>query len=227
MTILQFQELYYIGQSKDMDMDKSIKMVGVVTGLTPDQVDKIPMAKFNKICAKISDSFSVFDQKLLNTTPVKFVRSNGRTYRLHYRIDRYPINAGRYVEVIEFGKDVVNNLHKIMASIAEPVKWSWRKMDFVPYKRDHSDISTDMEGVYFKAAYHAAVFFYTHYQVSMILIRPYLVKELMKKGIQKEEAVRTLTNLSTILDGFIMPKWSLNLKQYLLNRYGTSALSDF
>lgn len=227
MTILQFQELYYIGQTKDMDMDKSVKMVGVITGKTPDQVDKMPMRKFNKLCARITEHFAVFDKKLQNTEPLKLVRANGRTYQLHYRVDKLPIDAGRYVEVIEFSKDVVNNLHKIMASIAQPVKWSWRRMRFEPYQRDHADIATDMEQVDFKAAYHAAVFFYTHYQVSMVLIRPYLVKQLMKKGIAKEKAIKTLTDLSTVLDGCIMPAWSQNLKVYLLNRYGTSALSDF
>lgn len=227
MTILQFQELYYIGQTKDMDMDKSVKMVGVITGQTPDQVDKMSMRRFNKLCAKITEHFAVFDQKLQNSQPVQSVRANGRTYLLHYRVDKLPIDAGRYVEVIGFSSDVVNNLHKIMASIAEPIRWNWRRMRYEPYKLDHADIATDMEKVDFKAAYHAAVFFYTHYQVSMVLIRPYLVKQLVRKGIPREQAIKTLTDLSTVLDGCIMPKWSLTLKQYLLNRFGTSELSSF
>lgn len=225
MNILQFQELFYITQQKDNDLDKSIKMVGVVTGLTPEQVDKIPMVKFNKLCKFITKQFTILEKNVLKTTPLKGVRVNGRSYSLHYRVDRKPINAGKYVEAVEFGKDVIGNLHKIMATIAEPVRWSWKKWKFVPYERDHVDIATDMEKIPFEAAYHAAVFFYTHYQVSMILIRPYLVKELVRKGVPREEAIRTLTDLSTTLDGLQMPRWSLNLKEYLLNRYGTSELS--
>ena len=226
MTILQFQQLYFIGQSMDDDLDKSIKMVGVVTGLTPDRVDnKMPMKRFNRICAYILKHFAILDKKLVTGKPVSMVRANGRTYKLHYRIDKLPITAAKYVEVIEFSKDKITNLHKIMASIAQPVKWSWRKWEYVPYQRDHDNVATDMERVDFKAAYHAAVFFYTHYQVSMILIRPYLIKELMSKGVTREAAARTLTDLSTVLDGFTMPKWSLTLKEYLLNRYGTSELS--
>lgn len=215
MTIKQFQELWYISQSTEYDLDKSIKMVGVVTGMTPDEVEKLPMIKFNKICARIQNSFEIFNKKLLSTKPKQYVFVNRRIYKLHYRVDKLPINAGKYVEVVTFAKDVVNNLHKIMASIAEPINWRGK-----PYKRDHDDIARDFEQVNFEAAYHAAVFFYTHYRVSMQLIQPYLVKELMSKGVTKEKAEGTLNDLLMYLDGCTMPKWSQISKGYLLNRFG-------
>lgn len=216
MTIKQFQELWYITQSTDLDIDKSVKMVGVVTGMTPEQVDNMPMAKFNKLCTKIQKHFEIFNRNLLKGTPKKFIRAGGRVYQLHYKIDRQPINAGRYIEVISFGKDVINNLHKIMASIATPVNWRGK-----PYKRDHADIAADMESANFEAAYQAAVFFYTLYSVSMTLIQPYLIKELTKKGMIQQEAKVTLSSSLTFLDGFTMPRWSQNLRLYLLNRFGT------
>ena len=86
MTIKQFQELWYISQSNELDFDKSIKMVGVVTGMTPERVERLPMAKFNRICAKIQHHFEVFNKKLLNTKPKKYVFVNGRIYKLHYRL---------------------------------------------------------------------------------------------------------------------------------------------
>lgn len=217
MTIKQFQELFYIAQTKEVDFDKSIKLVGVVTGKTPEQVESLSMKRFNKICAGIKKHFEIFDKNLLKGKPKNIVLVKGRLYQLHYKVDNEPINAGRYVEVVTFSKDVVNNLHKIMASIATPVRWRWFK--FVPYKRDHSLIATDFEEMKFEAAYHAAVFFYTHYRVSMQLIQPYLMKELEGK-VSKEIVEETWSNLLKTLDGFIMPKWSQNLKEYLLNRYG-------
>lgn len=220
MKIKQFQELYYIVQSKEIDFDKSVKMVGVITGQTPDEVDKMPMDKFNKICKSIQKEFEIFDKNLLKGQPAKLIKANGRWYRLHYRIDRQPIDAGRYVEVVTFGKDVVNNLHKILASIAQPVKFSIKKMKWLPYDLPHQDIATDMESANFEAAYHAAVFFYTHYRISMQLIQPYLIKELTAKGTNREEVIQILNGSLAVLDGFTMPAWSLNLKTYLLNRYG-------
>jgi hypothetical protein len=72
----------------------------------------------------------------------------------------------------------------------------------------------------FEVAYHAAVFFYTLFNVSMRVIQPYLVNEMTKKGISKEKAEEILMTSQNILDGFIMPKWSQTSKEYLLNRFG-------
>jgi len=215
MTIKQFQELYFIASNNDADIDKSVKMVGVVMGITPEQVDKMPMAKFNKVCAKIQKKFEIFNIKLMNGKPKKGVRVNGRTYQLHYRIDKKPIDAARYVEVVSFGKDVVANLHKIMASISQPVNWRGS-----PYTLPHDEIAADFEHMDFEAAYHAAVFFYLQYQVSMKIIQPYLIRELKAKGMEAEKVEEILTTSLLILDGFQMPKWSQNLKPYLLNRFG-------
>lgn len=216
MTIKQFQELYFIAQNKDYDFDKSIKMVGVVTGQTPEQIEAMPMAKFNRICKRIQKRFEIFDKNLLKGKPKKLLMVNGRFYLINYKVDKQPINAGKYVEVVTFGKDVVQNLHKIMASIVTPVNF-WGK----PYERTHDEIATDMEGVNFEAAYQAAVFFYTHYKISMQLIQPYLMKELTARGAVRERVEEVLNSSQSILDGYTMPNWSLNLRGYLLNRFGS------
>lgn len=215
MTIKQFQELYFIAQNKEYDFDKSIKMVGVITGQTPEQIETMPMGKFNKVCQRIQKQFYVFDKNLLKGKPKKLVMVNGRFYRINYKVDKKPITAGKYVEVLTFGTSIVENLHKVMASIVTPVTFMGK-----PYHREHDEIASDMESVNFEAAYHAAVFFYTQYKVSMQLIQPYLVKELTPMGVEKEAVIQTLSNLQNILDGFTMPKWSLNTRAYLLNRFG-------
>jgi len=220
MTILQFQQLYFIAQSTDNNIDKSVKMVGAITGKTPEQVDKMSMAKFNYLCARINNQFEVLSKKLHNGKPVKLIRIGTRFYSINYEVAKKPFNAGKYVEGLTFGKDVIANLHKIMATLATPVCFSFRKMKFVPYEMDHEAIATDMERANFNAAYHAAVFFYTFYRVSMQITLPYLVKELEKKGVKREKAEGILTSSLQILDGFITPKWCQNLKTYLLNRYG-------
>jgi hypothetical protein len=215
MTIKQFQELYFIAQNKEYDFDKSIKMVGVITGQTPEQIETMPMGKFNKVCQRIQKQFYVFDKNLLKGKPKKLVMVNGRFYRINYKVDKKPITAGKYVEVLTFGTSIVENLHKVMASIVTPVTFMGK-----PYHKEHDEIASDMESVNFEAAYHAAVFFYTQYKVSMQLIQPYLVKELTPMGVEKEAVIQTLSNLQNILDGFTMPKWSLNTRAYLLNRFG-------
>ena len=60
MKVKQFQELYFISKGEDIDFDKSIKMVGVITGKVPDQVEAMKMKAFNKECAKIVKAFEIF-----------------------------------------------------------------------------------------------------------------------------------------------------------------------
>lgn len=217
MTIKQFQELYYIAQGEDVEFEKSIKMVAAMRGITPDKVEGMPMKRFNYLCHIIEKSFGVFNKKLLNGKPKKFIVVGWHIYRLNYEVSKLPMNAGKYIEALTFSKDVVNNLHKIMATIAIPVKLRWFKL--VPFHVEHDAIATDMERANFEAAYHAAVFFYTQFQMSMQVIQPYLVKKAVRKGANRTQTETALTNLSNILDGSVMPKWSQNLKVYLSNRF--------
>jgi hypothetical protein len=212
MTIKQFQELYYVATSEDMDLDKSIKMVGIVTGKTPEQVEKMSMRKFNILCGAVHNHFKIFEKDLLKGKPKKIVRVGKRFYRINYDVTK--CKSSTYVEVSTFSTDIIQNLHKIMASIVTPVKFKWGKWV------EHEELASDLEQMDFEVAYHAAVFFYTLFNVSMQVIQPYLINEMMKKGIAKEEATEMLTNSQSILDGFIMPRWSLTSKEYLLNRFG-------
>jgi len=220
LSIKQFQELYFIAKSEDEDIDKSIKMVGVVTGLIPEKVEQLKMAKFNKLCADITKKFELLTNKMMKGKPSKFVHSNGRSYRLHYRVDKMPMNAGKYVEAVTFGKDVIDNLHKLLATMAEPVKWNWRKMKWVKIEMEHEDIANDMESVDFEVAYHSAVFFYLLYRISMQVSLPYLIREAKEKGVEEDTTRQLLNDSMSILDGLPMPRWSLITKEYLLIRFG-------
>lgn len=214
MTIKQFQELYYVATSSDIDLDKSIKMVGIVTNKTPEQVESMSMVRFNLLCARVHNEFKVFEKDLLKSKPKKIVRVGKRFYRINYDIAK--AKASTYVEVATFSTDIIQNLHKVMASIVTPIKFSWGKWVEV----DHEDLSKDMEQMEFEAAYHAAVFFYTLFNVSMKVIQPYLINEMIAKGVSKEKATEVLTISQSILDGFTMPRWSQISKQYLYNRFG-------
>ena len=215
MTIKQFQELYYVATSKDMDFDKSIKMVGIVTKKTPEQVEKMSMIRFNLLCAKVYNQFKIFEKDLLKGKPKKIIRVGKHFYKVNYDVTK--CKASSYVEVSTFSTEIVQNLHKIMASIVTPIKFRWGKWVEV----EHEDIAKQMEELDFEVAYQAAVFFYTLFNVSMTAIQPYLVDEIIKTGkISREEAEQTLTISQNILDGFTMPRWSQTSKEYLLNRFG-------
>lgn len=211
MKVKQFQELYFISKGEDIDFDKSIKMVGVLTGKTPDKVEAMKMKAFNSECAKIVKAFKVFDKQLIKGKLSKYLFVNGRIYKLNYDLQK----ASKYVEGITFAKDIINDIHKLLATIAEPINWRGKV-----YYREHADIAKDMENVDFEAAYQAAVFFYLQYQILMQVIQPYLVEQAIKKGMQRETVTQVLVNSNSLLDGFTMPKWLQSLKEYLLMRFG-------
>jgi hypothetical protein len=212
MTIKQFQELYYVATSEDMDFDKSIKMVGIVTGKTPEQVEKMSMRKFNILCGAVHNHFKIFEKDLMKGKPKKIIRVGKRFYRINYDVTK--CKSSTYVEVSTFSTDIIQNLHKIMASICTLVRFKWGRWI------EHEELASDLEQMDFEVAYHAAVFFYTLFNVSMQVIQPYLINEMMGKGMKKEEAQEMLTTSQSILDGFIMPRWSQTSKEYLLNRFG-------
>lgn len=215
ITVKQFQELYYISERWDYDIDKSIKLVGVITGKTPEQVEAMKVAPFNRLCAKIQKQFDLLAKDWMKSKPRKIVRVGRQIYRLHYDITRFPNNAGKYIDAMSFSKDLVPNLHMIMATMAEPINWRGK-----PYKLEHAEIAADMERMDFEVAYHASVFFYLLFQTSMVVTRPYLVKQIAAKLGQPEKVEALLKSSSALSDGLPMPRWSLNMKQYLLNRYG-------
>lgn len=215
MKIKTFQELYYISQLPDSDFDKSIKLVGCILGKTPEEVENMNMLKFNALCRMINKKFEILATKFHKGKPRNVVFVRGRWYRLHYDVARHPHNAGKYVEAITFAKDVVPNLHKIMATMAEPINWLGK-----PYKRDHRDIAADMEHLDFEVAYHAAVFFYLMYKVSMKVSRPYLERTLTMRGMTTEAVRLLLDNFMNILDGLPTPKWCQNSQEYLSHRFG-------
>ena len=215
MTIKQFQELYYVATSTDMDFDKSIKMVGIVTKKTPEQVEKMSMIRFNLLCARVHNQFKIFEKDLLKGKPKKIVRVGKHFYKINYDVAK--CKASSYVEISTFSADIVQNLHKIMASIVTPIKFKWGKWIEV----EHEDIAKQMEGLDFEVAYQAAVFFYTLFNASMTAIQPYLIDEIVKTGkVSRQEAEATLTISQNILDGFTMPRWSQTSREYLLNRFG-------
>lgn len=210
MTIKTLQELYFISNNKDDDFEKSIKMVSVLTGKSIEKVEAMPMRLFNHHCKRIAKQFERIGSQLMASKPKRLLFANGRIYKLNYDLQR----ASKYVEGITFAKDIINDIHKLMATIAEPVTWYGR-----PYKRTHEQIAADMEHANFEAAYNAAVFFYLEFQTSLHLIQPYLVAQAPN---HKQEIQEMMTNLTPLLDGFIMPSWSRKLQKYLWSRFGIS-----
>lgn len=214
MNIENFQNIDRISRTDFDDEDKAVLYVMELTGLTEREVNALSVKNFNQLCRKVEAAFLHKNRSLINGNPKSYIRANGTLYRLNYQLKKPPFNAGRYVEVATYQPNIIGNLHKIMASMATPVKFNWRKFRYVPVKIEswmHEQIANDMKQADFKHAYHAAVFFYAVLTNSMKVLQPYFLSE-MEKTLTRETALQILTDLQKTMDGFIMPKWYRNLR---------------
>lgn len=209
LTIEKFQELYQISSMEMDDLDKSILLVQVLTGKSKDEVEALPLAKFNKLCLKITNAFEGLNKKMNADKPKQIVKVNGNWYFLNYEITKKPMTAGRYVETATFSSDIIGNLHKIMATMANPMEWTWKGLRLKKYDAlDHERISNDMLQMDFSVAYHSALFFYALFSKSMKASSTYF-QSLSQK---KEETKNLMEDLSRVMDGFITANWYKNLK---------------
>jgi hypothetical protein len=197
LTIEKFQYLYALSQLDLPEFDIKTRMVEIYTGLSTAEVDKMKVKKLNHICDEIQAAFSFDEGK-----PQKFLRANKRFYRVNYEV----LTAGKYVDGAQFGKDVIGNLHKILASITTRVNFFGKEI-----KCTHEERADDLLHVDFKHAYHTAVFFYAVFTKSMINMKDYYLEKAVTKGANPQTVTLLMNTLTSTLAGFHQPKWLRNL----------------
>lgn len=205
LTIKQFQDIIEVNKMSIDDLEKSIFFVMILTGKTEFEVNKMSVKKFNKLCKIVLNEFEVMAKGLNDTKPTNLIKANGKWYWLDYDIKK--MNAGQYVETATFGLDLLSNLHKLLATMATPMKWTWKGLKKVKEK-DHEQVANDMLEAEFRHCYHAAVFFYAVFKESILNLKPYLESQTEKK----EELNKVMTGFKEATGGFITPKSYQNLK---------------
>lgn len=207
MTIKMFQDLFTISQTEMDEIDKSILLVQAYTGKSEFEINKMSVKKFNRLCAKIKDAFDQVGKRMSEGKPKNLIKANGKWYWLNYEINE--MTAGRYVETATFGADIVGNLHKLMATMCTPMKWSWKGLVLDKYKAEnHSKYAEDMLQADFEHCYQACVFFYAVFNESMRALQYSLEGEQTEKEMLNQH----LMNFRNLMDGCITPSWLANLK---------------
>jgi hypothetical protein len=194
LTIGQFQELYRIDKSKDDEIDKAVRSVSCMTGLTRWEVEDMDYGHFLRVVDEVETHLKDFD---LDMNPKKYFKVNGKKYGINY--DASKIKAGQYVELQHFMKgDIVENLHYLMASIVYPVTF-WRKGR--NKSESHQQVAEDMLDVDFREAYASVVFFCKIWNASIEAIRDFLISETKAK-IPEEELIGLMKDLQIGMDGY-------------------------
>lgn len=207
LTIQKFQQLNNIAQSDLEDVDKAIEFVRIFTGKTAEQVDKMNVKKFNRLCKKVLDIFENSMQKVNDDKPSNWMWIRGKLFYINYNIAE--ISANKYVETAIFSQNLIDNLHKVMATMVYETTLTWNGIKIKPYDSSkHERISNLMLGADFKHCYHVAVFFYQLLRNSIVSLRPFMEAE----AENPEKVAGALTDFTEIMDGLPMPKWCQNLK---------------
>ena len=199
VTVFQRQQLEAVKNKKDdTELDKAIKALAILTNRTEAQIDSLSIKDLNKQLKEI-DFIAKGDAK---PKAVDFIRVNGRQYKCIFDIRQLPY--ARYIESKFFGNDVLNNCHKIAASMVLPMKKTWRGWKVAKYDASkHDEYAQDLLSAPFEAVYGSLVFFCQVFTDSIKSSKDYLISEMTKEGMNPIEAEITVMDLCNAMDGFI------------------------
>lgn len=210
LTLWQYQQLMPLITNPEKDwteLDKEVKMLSVITGLTEYQIDSLSIETLKEMRKDLA-----FLDEPIEGKPVDFIVINGRRYRMNYDIKNMP--AARYIESKVFSKETLANLHKIAASMVIPQKRTWLGK-WVDDKYDaskHEEYAADMQEANFIHVYHSLVFFYQVYRNWIEVSRDYMKAQMMKAGMTTEQADSAVLLLCESSGGIIPPNLLPNTK---------------
>jgi len=195
ITVRQYQDIFpIIADDSLSDLDKLVKVIGILTGYNEDFIDSWPIDKLNEYRHLFEFDFKKEARKR--------VKVNGKYYRFNWEVNK--LKAARYIEAKTFvGEGLFQNLHKIMASCVIPQ----RKIGFLYFDKkynaaDHDKYATDLLDAPFPFVYNACVFFC---QLLMKWIDVTLSYSEELKGNMTESQIAALKkSLQGITDGFIV-----------------------
>lgn len=207
LTIDKFQKLQSIATLETDELLKATRLVQVLLDKDEAEINAMPIKKFSVLCEKLQKAFDVKVNEASMSKPRQIIYANKKVYHLNFDI-KPPFNTGRYIEVLTFSKDdPIINMHNILASICTPMKWSWRKLNFVKQNYDvskHEEYANDMRQANFKHGYFAMVFFYHVLKASTDNTMDCLKAQMNLRKLDKKRVQQLRKVLQTIGGGYSM-----------------------
>jgi hypothetical protein len=210
VTVYQYQQIQNIKEEDIFDAD--IKLVSIMYNITEKQVDALSMAEFNEKKKEIS---FVHGEPLVPKTN-KYLKVKKKVYRFVPDIRQIKVGAtGRYITTKYFQKNVVENLHKIAASMIIPQKKGWFGLKDDTYDAlKHEEYADDMLHAKITEVYGMIVFFCKVYLNWIDNSKDYLIQTMMMVGKTNHlESEKLVSNLWTYMDGYIKQPLLPNTKE--------------
>ncbi|MGN6416111.1 MAG: hypothetical protein ACTHMC_01375 [Pseudobacter sp.] len=200
ITVQQFQDIHRLSLTPDIDdFERVERAICILFDMTEQQLGDLPVKEFTALARQCT--FALTDQ--VPGKPVKSFRIGRKKYAITY--DPTKLRHRQYVEILTFGDKPIENMHYIMASLVQPVRWGMRRKNEA---KDHEAISADMLNAKLVDVYHSCVFFCKLWLSLMERIRASLVFQMMQTGMTQSTAQELLSSSINAMAGFIQPgKW--------------------
>jgi hypothetical protein len=199
VTVWQWQQIQNLLVKREglTELDIAVKSLEILTYQTENQIDSLSIKELNEQLKKIT----FITESAPIPKPNDIIKIGKKRYRCVFDIRNIPYS--RYLETKFFGNDIINNLHKIAASMVVPMKLTWRGWKVAKYDATkHEEYAEDLLSASFESVYGSVVFFCQVFSDSIMNLKDYLISDLIKNGMEKLEAEITIMALCNVMDGF-------------------------
>jgi len=156
VTVWQWQQIQNLLVKREglTELDIAVKSLEILTYQTEAQIDSLSIKELNEQLKKIT----FITESAPIPKPNDYIKVGKKRYRCVYDIRNIPYS--RYLETKFFGDDIINNLHKIAASMVMPMKLTWRGWKVAKYDASkHEEYAEDLLSASFESVYGSVVFF--------------------------------------------------------------------
>lgn len=189
ITVEQYQAIIKLQESKLDDFDKVSELIALLYNMTAHEVDELPISKYNELARSIMFIF----EPIPVSKPKRVIKANGKRYAINY--DASAMNQRQFSEVSYFNNnDAVGNMHNLLASICQPVKWGFKHKN---NPKEHSSYAHDLKQAKITDVNDACVFFCTIYSSYLVVIEDYFNK------LQHHQVAQMMKSLREFMDGSI------------------------
>ena len=198
LSIAQFQDIHRLSLNTSLDeMSKIERAIAILYNLSEEDVGNLPIDHFNKL----AKDCAFLQSEIIPGKPQKYIKVGTKKYGILYDVRK--LKHRQYVEILHFSEKPIDNMHLIMASLVQPIKWGFWKSNKVS---SHESIANDMLNAKLVDVYHSCVFFCNVYSSLLEVIKASLVAEMMSKGMTKNQAEEMILISRQAIHGFTQPQ---------------------
>lgn len=194
INLAQFQDIHRLSLDESLDeMTKRERLVSVLYNLSEKQVEELSLKEFNDL----SRDCVFLQAEIIPGKPQKYINIGKKKYGIVYDVRK--LKHRQYVEILHFSEKPIENMHLIMASLVQPIKWGFWKSNKTD---DHEAIANDMLNAKLVDVYHSCVFFCNLYMGLIEVIKASLEAEMMEDGMNRKQAQETVHTSLQVMRGF-------------------------